>query len=206
MEGGAEAAGRVLDWLDVARTDFRRAAGQDSVAEFVETLAPRMGRQLVGTAAAKRHRPATAQATLVRRASRALQRILDAPHRKLVVWPSLQAGTVHISSAIAEQGGFRPMQLVDDGAPVVKGSSLRFVAQTTTVARPFKVFWQVVNTGSAATAARDLRGGFEEPSVEAGTLTKRETASYTGSHSIECFIVKDGYCAARSGPFVVNIA
>jgi hypothetical protein len=51
-----------------------------------------------------------------------------------------------------------------------------------------------------------MRGGFDEVAVEAGKLTKKENASYNGSHSIECFIIKDGYCAAQSGPFVINIA
>jgi len=60
--------------------------------------------------------------------------------------------------------------------------------------------------GPAAKAVRKLRGGFDEVAVEAGMLTKKENASYSGSHSIECIIIKDGYCAAQSGPFVVNIA
>ncbi len=71
--------------------------------------------------------------------------------------------------------------------------------------RPFRVYWQVVNTGAAATAARNLRGGFDEVTVVPGVLSRTEDAKYPGSHSIECFVVKDGYLAARSGPFLVNI-
>ncbi|MFW8696292.1 nucleotide-binding domain-containing protein [Mesorhizobium japonicum] len=36
-------------------------------------------------------------------------------------------------------------------------------------------------------------------------MTHQETTRYAGSHSIECFIVKDGLLAARSGQFIVNI-
>jgi hypothetical protein len=75
----------------------------------------------------------------------------------------------------------------------------------TTIQKPFKVFWQVVNTGNEAREARDLRGGFDEGTVQAGGISRSETARYKGSHSIECFIVKDGYCVAKSGPFIVNI-
>ncbi|WP_371870544.1 hypothetical protein [Pseudomonas fluvialis] len=28
---------------------------------------------------------------------------------------------------------------------------------------------------------------------------------YAGIHSMECFIVKDGDCPARSGPLIVNV-
>lgn len=41
--------------------------------------------------------------------------------------------------------------------------------------------------------------------IQEGFLEKRESALYVGAHSMECFIVKDGYCVARSGLFVVNI-
>ena len=35
---------------------------------------------------------------------------------------------------------------------------------------------------------------------------RQESTSYSGTHTIECFIVKNGYLVARSGAFVVNIA
>jgi hypothetical protein len=194
-----------FEWLETARADFRHAAQQANAAEIVEILAPRMGRALVEAAAAKRHRPIVEQASLGRRVSNTLRRILDAPHRKPMAWPTVRVGNVQIASATELRNGFRAVPFLNDGPPVMKGSKLRFVAQTD-VPKPYKVFWQVVNTGQAATAARQLRGGFEEMSVEAGHLTKEETAKYGGSHSVECFIVKDGYCAARSGPFVVNIS
>ena len=112
---------------------------------------------------------------------------------------------MRIASATYQRRGFRPSAFSSDDAALPKGADLRFVAQTD-VPRPYRVFWQIVNTGKDAASARGLRGGFEEGTVTSGTLTREEGTSYAGSHSIECFIVKDGYCAARSGPFVVNIA
>ncbi len=164
-----------------------------------------MGRALVEAAAAKRNRPLVEKASLARRANRALQRILDAPHRKPIVWPTVHVGTVSINNATATQAGFRPRILSSDDTPVARSSKLRFDARTD-VSRPYRVYWQVVNTGAAATDARDLRGGFDEIVVVPGVLSREETATYPGVHSIECFVVKDGYLAARSGPFLVNIA
>lgn len=192
------------DWLETARTDFRQAAEQDSVDGFIERLAPRMGRRLVEAAASSRQPPAprTALAGFV---GRTMQRILDAPHRKPVTWPTLTRGNARIASATYQRRGFRPSAFSNDDAALPKGADLRFVAQTD-VPRPYRVFWQIVNTGTEATRARGLRGGFEEATVSSGTLTREEGTSYSGNHSIECFIVKDGYCVARSGPFIVNIA
>lgn len=62
-----------------------------------------------------------------------------------------------------------------------------------------------MNTGRQAAEARQLRGGFDEDSVERGKLTREETTRYNGSHSVEAFIVKDGYLVARSGLFIVNV-
>ena len=102
------------------------------------------------------------------------------------------------------RNGFRPEVFRSDGDPLPKRCSLVYQADTV-IPRPFKVYWQVVNTGREAEAANGLRGGFDEGVVTAGKLTKKESTLYTGRHSIECFIVKAGYLAARSGQFIVNI-
>ena len=83
-----------------------------------------------------------------------------------------------------------------------KHGSLRFEA-TTTVSHPYKVYWQVVNTGKDAEKAKCLRGNFEH--FERGGLTKSERTLYKGTHSIECFIVKDNILVARSGPLLLRI-
>jgi hypothetical protein len=191
------------DWLETARTDFDTAAEQNDVEEFVDALSPRMGRDLVQKAAGKRSRNLF-EKSLVRKARGALQRILDAPHRKPVTWPKVQYGTVNISATV-ERSGFRASAFQSDGPALAKESKLTFVADTG-ISRPFKVYWQVVNTGEAAKKAKDLRGGFKEVAIEQGKLTKEEWARYQGVHSIECFILKDGYCVGWSGPFLVNVA
>ena len=70
---------------------------------------------------------------------------------------------------------------------------------------PYEVHWQVVNTGAEAYKANGLRGGFYKGTTETHGTVRKENTEYKGKHWIECFIVKDGICCARSGEFVVNI-
>ena len=64
-----------------------------------------------------------------------------------------------------------------------------------------------MNTGAEAQSrgAKGLRGEIDDIRTEEGGLLRKESTEYTGSHSIECFVVKEGYLAARSGAFIVNI-
>jgi Adenylyl/Guanylyl and SMODS C-terminal sensor domain len=195
-------------WLEMARVDFANAARLSDVDQYADALSPRLGRALVEGAASKRRAATgllTALASPKNFISSKRRRVLDAPHRQPVIWPELARGVVQISRMTVDRRGFPPYTVASDRDPVPKNCWLTFEASTT-VTPPFKVFWQVVNTGDEACHARDLRGGFDEGRVEPGGLTRRETTRYTGSHSIECFVVKDGYCVARSGPFLVNIA
>lgn len=73
----------------------------------------------------------------------------------------------------------------------------------TGVKKPYRVMWQIVNTGKEAINANCLRGNFEGSDI--GDDSKRESTSYSGSHSVQCFIIKHGVCVARSKEFIVNI-
>jgi hypothetical protein len=86
-----------------------------------------------------------------------------------------------------------------DGRSLPSGLYLKFVASTNTDGL-FHYYWQVVNTGEAARLAGDLRGKiFEE------TQARWEHTKYQGKHWVECFIVRNGNCVARSGKFFVNV-
>ncbi|MBL9020578.1 MAG: nucleotidyltransferase [Myxococcales bacterium] len=127
----------------------------------------------------------------------------DVPHRDAPPWPVRATHTVQVHGRV-EKGG-RWVGFMSGEGPLPKHHDLRFHA-TTTVPEPFDVFWQVVNTGTEATEKACLRGkilpaGF--PS-QAGLRLEERTA-YRGHHWVECFIVRNGVCVARSGEFVVNI-
>lgn len=63
--------------------------------------------------------------------------------------------------------------------------------------------WQITNTGMEAQVAECLRGDFEESDY--GLCDKYESTSYSGSHSVQCFIIKKGICVAKSEEFIVNV-
>jgi hypothetical protein len=190
------------DWLESARADFRRAATLTTAADFVDVLAPRVGRELLEAAAARR--TAAPVARPANGMSRTMRRLLDAPHRRPPTWPVAQIGTVAIVGATMERSGFRTAAFTSDGPALPRNAKLTFQAATS-IDPPYTVYWQVVNTGQAAVDARQLRGGFDRVETNPGLLSRTENTLYAGAHSIECFIVKNGYCVARSGPFVVNI-
>ena len=130
--------------------------------------------------------------------------MLNPAHRKTPPWRRVDGGVVRIERAILKRNGFRTKAFKSDGDALPKHYELTFEA-VTDIPTPYEVYWQVVNTGREAEAANGLRGGFDEGVVTDGTLTMRESTLYSGTHSIECFIVKQGYLAAQSGQFIVNI-
>jgi hypothetical protein len=63
----------------------------------------------------------------------------------------------------------------------MKGAALKFEAATN-IPPPYEVYWQVVNTGNEATAAGQLRGGFDKGTVERGSITHREATGHSGAY------------------------
>lgn len=190
------------DWLETLRSDINGAAKQSNLVAIVDSLSPRLGRDMLESiAAGPKYRRDTA---LAPRPSAALAQVADAPHRKPMPWTWVPSGSVEIREAKVSQPGFRPRPLISDVAPLPRGCTLEFTAQTD-VRKPYKVYWQIVNTGDDATRSKGLRGGFEECRYERGHLTKSECTQYSGAHGIQCFIVKDTACVAKSNLFIVNI-
>ena len=125
-------------------------------------------------------------------------------HRQRPTWPLAEAGEVQIAKITVARDKFRHRTYRSGGSPIPKKSRLSFEA-TTTVPLPYDVYWQVVNMGREAADRSQLRGGFDGNGSGRGGLRRSESAKFTGTHTIECFIVKDGLLAARSGRTDVNI-
>jgi hypothetical protein len=142
-------------------------------------------------------------ASVVTRAGQVALSFFNVPHKHRPQWDMQLIGDVHVRGYYTRKG-FRSQEFQSNSEPLLKHCSLTFEA-TTTVNGSFKVYWQVVNTGDEASAVGGLRGGFCEGLTERGGLVRNEGTRYKGSHWIECFIVKQGVCVARSGEFVVNI-
>ncbi|QUS55304.1 nucleotide-binding domain-containing protein [Pseudovibrio brasiliensis] len=200
------------EWLEQARDDFEAIAGATSGTSLPQDLGDRLGagystavREAVDPELLGKSLPSNMPFDV-----RPVPEIVrDAPHKKPASWakhPTV-VGEVKIVEALVGKSRWRSAKFRSGDASLPKNCNLRFRAKTS-VPKPYSVFWQTLNTGpeAAAKGPEGLRGGIDTVRTEAGGLIRKESTSYTGSHSIECFIVKDGYLVARSGEFVVNIA
>lgn len=200
------------EWLEQARDDFEAIAGASSGAALPPDLSERLGSgysRALQESVGPRLENALAFATNSFAVRPVPEIVRLAPHRQPATWTQhpTATGDVKIVEARAGKSRWRSVRFRSGDKPLPKGCDLRFRAKTT-VAKPYSVLWQVTNTGPEAEQGGPdgLRGGIDDVRTESGGLIRKESTSYTGSHSIECFIIKDGYLAARSGPFVVNIA
>ena len=191
------------EWLRQVQQGLDKALKLSDIPSVLESLKPCLGARVINEAV--RNLPEAKSRYVPPLAASASRRpgLFDVPHRQAPKWPVLPKGWVEIRGW-ASRRGFRPEQFKNDSTPLPKSCSLRFEARTK-VPRPYRVHWQVVNTGGEAFAAKGLRGNFYNGILENGCHAKRESTLYKGMHWIECFIVKDGACWARSGEFVVNI-
>lgn len=123
----------------------------------------------------------------------------SASHRQPLYWPEMLDGTrLRIKGRVTGGQGARIRQF-QDGALLEPGANLQFEALYDE--RPGDtLYWQIVNTGEAAKRNQQLRGMFE-----AGGKDKREDSLYFGDHFIECFLIRNEACVARSGPFTVRV-
>ena len=70
---------------------------------------------------------------------------------------------------------------------------IRCVMEYTNCPPPYKIFWKVKNVGPEAERRNQLRGQI----VEKGK-TLIEHSRFFGNHYIECYIIKNGVCVAKS--------
>lgn len=180
-------------WLDAARADFARLAilSRENAKHLITEM---FGEEVYAQFEGGSRRYATTIPIA----------LLQSNHKQAPPWDPLTQGTVKIHRATMSAHGFRTKAFSSNSFPIPKNQTLMFFARTD-IPAPYQVYWQVVNTGEQAYSANCLRGGFDTGAVFSGYLKRKESSLYSGSHSIECFIVKDGYLAGRSGPFVVNI-
>ena len=127
---------------------------------------------------------------------------LTAPHRQKPLWLLKLIYSVQLTAKYKTNLSWQKFQ---PGEALPKHLELLFYANTD-VPAPFHVYWQVVNNGKEAEEAKQLRGEILPSNIAGrGGLIKKENALYSGTHWIECFIVKDNICVARSGEFIVRI-
>ncbi len=127
----------------------------------------------------------------------------DYSHRESIRWPENKIYSVRIDAYLYTKDKKKRLRGINSDAHFLSTLSILYRAKTNTL-KPYKVYWQVVNTGSHAAREKELRGQIFPKDNEGAKLDQWESSLYTGRHWIECFIVKDDYCVARR-IFFVNI-
>lgn len=77
--------------------------------------------------------------------------------------------------------------------PLTLGCNLVFKG-TTNTPEPYRVLWKVLNRGLVAAERDSIRGQI----FPTERIWHRETTDFKGDHYVECYIVKDGVCVAKS--------
>lgn len=98
------------------------------------------------------------------------------------------------------QDGFRPFWLSSIlprriNKWLSKNKQLYFRLVQTDVKEPFDVYWKVRNVGNEAKQRRMERG---QIIADKGKRERREHTDFNGDHYVECYIVKNGVCVART--------
>ncbi len=128
--------------------------------------------------------------------------LLKVSHREPPKWP------LKITNSVEIYGNYKLGKkkiTITPFTTVPKFCDIHFTA-TTNVRRPFDVYWQVVNTGHDAQSKNGLRGAIiQSKTAGVGGLIQKEFSQYTGSHWIQCYIVKNDVCVAKSNEFLVTI-
>lgn len=128
------------------------------------------------------------------------QSLADYSHCEHLRWPFSGGCRVGLDAYIYDGTKTKKFGGINsDGRSLSTGLYLKFIANTN-ASNNYEYYWQVVNTGEAARRAGDLRGRFF-----LGNQVQWEHTKYRGKHWVECFIVQNSACIARSGKFFVNI-
>ncbi len=191
-------------WLQQVRADMDTALRSGDIRSIGESLKRCLGEKVINEALQQFPKTNTGKSAGLVVSGTRLPSRFDVPHRQPLMWPLQRNYLVTVSGRFKYNGQWHSFD--SDSRPLLKHCDLLFTAQTN-APPPFNVHWQVVNTGDEAERAGQLRGEvFRSKTAGIGGLKQKEATRYTGMHWIECFIVKNAVCVARSGEFVVNIA
>jgi len=188
-------------WIERLKKDFELTSYSDDATVITENLNKLLKVQTAGT---------DSQVTKLSNSSHAqpqstklITEILNVAHRQKPNWQMEPYGWVRVWVRIDFKYTWENLDVINNALP--KNIYLNFYAKTN-IEPPYDVYWQVVNTGTQAKQAGQLRGEIKLSRINENGIPKQtERTGYSGTHYIECFIVKDNICVARSGVFFVPI-
>lgn len=190
-------------WLEKAKSDFGALQNIDPSAAY------RLLKNILGTRAVNEAVRNLGFDELITENLKPVNysaQMLSVTHRMSPLWKLNLAYYCNISGVYTDATDGNKNKNITASTVLPKGCYVRFNAMDTNVPKPYDVYWQVVNNGLEATNDNCLRGGiFKAQTAGKGGLIYSDATAFTGLHWIECFIVKNGVCVARSSEFFVNI-
>ncbi|MEA4874288.1 MAG: hypothetical protein RR738_04365 [Anaerorhabdus sp.] len=126
---------------------------------------------------------------------------LNASHRQKPLWSIPKNEAVIINAKLIYPNGIE-MLLENDGDEIPKNCTIIYRALHG-IKQPYDLKWQVVNTGYEASYNSCLRGGFEDSNLNMNC--RKESSAYAGKHYVQCYVIKNGQCVAKSKEFIINI-
>lgn len=194
---------KFFEWLDKAKSDFSALKNMDPSQAY------RLLKNIIGTRAVNEAVRNLGYDELISENLKPINyssQMLTVAHREQPRWGMSLLYNCDIYGRFNDITDRKKSKSITSQITIPKGCEIYFTA-TTNVPKPYDVYWQVVNTGEEAkNAFMGLRGGiFNAQTLGKGGLVQKEHSGFTGLHWIECFIVKNGICVARSSEFFVNI-
>jgi hypothetical protein len=192
-----------FEWLEKAKSDFNALTNMDSSQAYTVL------KNILGTRAVNEAVKNLGYDDLIAENLKPINyssNLLTVSHRQQPLWGMSLFYNCEIYGRFKDITDRKKSKSINPQTTIPKDCEIYFTA-TTNVPKPYDVYWQVVNTGDEAkNAFMGLRGGiFSAQTLGKGGLVQKEHSGYTGLHWIECFIVKNGICVARSSEFFVNI-
>lgn len=200
-----------FNWKKKAINDFARLGSAKSYSEFEKLFKELFSQKPVDRLMLKYRNElqrekevAATTMDLVPREVAALEKI---PHRVRPPWRLPKGFNVKIKGEVSYNNRLTYTQ-IPSGTVLPKEVDLLFTP-VHQIKPPYRVKWQITNTGEEARKADCLRGKeFESGDILFNGIlnSKKETTSYAGTHYVQCFIIKNGdQCVGQSTPFVVSI-
>lgn len=188
------------EWLIKAKTDLVDIVGNMAVNEAGSFLGQVLGNRLVNTALN------SSGFELIKESAPIINKFKSvvnyAFHKEEPKWIMNLEKTISVSARYKDG---KSWITITPNSILPKGKTVKFVARTN-VKKPFDVYWQVVNTGEEAKNSNSLRGTiFKAQTAGAGGLRYSDATAYTGTHWVECYIIKNNICVARSNEIFVQI-
>ena len=188
-------------WLLKAKEDIYELVMNNGFKNSINNLREVFGKRIVNEALNKAGFRALNESTSI--VPIVSSQIRNVAHKEQPKWD------LHLTKNVSIAARFKDGKRWHSITPqtvVPKSKNLIFTARTN-VKKPYSVHWQVVNTGEEATNSNCLRGQiFAATTAGAGGLRHKEATQYSGTHWVECYIVKEGICVARSNEIFIKIA